>query len=108
MNIMEHKGYKAKIEYDADIDMFRGEILGINGSADFYGKNPNELRKEFATSLKVFLDMCEEDGVEPHKAYSGKFNLRIPPHLHERIAIAANANGESINQFVEKQLEASV
>ena len=77
MNIMEIKGYKAKIEYDPDIDQFRGEILGLNGSADFYGKTPANLRKEFKNSLKIFLEVCEEKGINPIKDYSGKFNLRI-------------------------------
>ena len=35
MNMMEVDGYKAKIEYDSELDQFRGEILGLNGSADF-------------------------------------------------------------------------
>jgi predicted HicB family RNase H-like nuclease len=38
MNIMTVEGRKAKIEYDPEFDMFRGEILGLNGGADFYGK----------------------------------------------------------------------
>ena len=41
MNIMIVEGQKAKIEYDPEIDTFRGEILGLNGGADFYGKTPN-------------------------------------------------------------------
>lgn len=36
MNIMQLDDYKAKIEYDAELDMFRGEILGLSGGADFY------------------------------------------------------------------------
>lgn len=55
-------GYKAKIEYDSDLDQFRGEILGLNGSADFYGKSLPALRKEFRNSQKVFLEVCEEKG----------------------------------------------
>ncbi len=47
MNIMKIDSYKAKIEYDPKLDLFRGEIPGLNGSADFYGKNPTELRREF-------------------------------------------------------------
>ena len=50
MNIMELEGHKAKIEYDPELDQFRGEILGLNGSADFYGKSPGSLRKEFKNS----------------------------------------------------------
>jgi hypothetical protein len=33
-------GFHAKIEYDEELDLFRWEILGLNGGADFYGKNP--------------------------------------------------------------------
>lgn len=44
MNLMTVDGYSAKIEYDADSDHFRGEILGMSGGADFYGANPDELR----------------------------------------------------------------
>ena len=60
MNLMTLDTYQAKIEYDADLDMFRGEILSLNGGADFYGKNTKELRAEFKKSLQVFLDVCRE------------------------------------------------
>ena len=52
MNIMSVEGYQAKIEYDAELDMFRDEILGLNGGADFYGRTPEELRAEFRPSLQ--------------------------------------------------------
>ena len=108
MNIMELDTYKAKIEYDPDIDMFRGEILGLNGSANFYGKSPSELRKEFKKSLKVYLEVCEEKGISPKKEYSGKFNLRIPPKLHSEIAAQATVEEKSINQWVADALEESI
>jgi len=108
MNIMEIDGYKAKIEYDPELDQFRGEILGLNGSADFYGKNPAALRREFRNSLKVFLEVCEENGINPSKEFSGKFNLRIPPQLHGEIAARASAEDKSINQWVSEILEHTV
>jgi predicted HicB family RNase H-like nuclease len=104
MNLMTIDGYQAKIEYDPDLDMFRGEILGLNGGADFYGHTPDELRNEFRTSLAVFLDVCREKGIEPRRSYSGKFNLRIPPDLHERLAIMAQAEGKSLNVLVQEAL----
>ncbi len=108
MNIMEIDGYKAKIEYDPDLDLFRGEILGLNGSADFYGRSPASLRKEFRNSLNVFLEVCAEQGIEPTKEFSGKFNLRIPPRLHGEISARAAAANKSINQWVADVLEESV
>ena len=107
MNIMKVDGYRAKIEYDPELDQFRGEILGLNGSADFYGKNPSSLRKEFRNSLRVFLDVCEEKGISPTREFSGKFNLRIPPKLHSKIAAQATAEEKSLNQFVSEILEQS-
>ena len=108
MSVMTLDGYSAKIEYDAELDLFRGEILGLNGGADFYGKNPKELRAEFKKSLQVFLDVCKENSIEPRRNYSGKFNLRIPPELHERLAIAAQAEGKSINSFAQEALQKRV
>ena len=34
MNTMTRDGFSAKIEYDAELDVFRGEILGLSGGAD--------------------------------------------------------------------------
>lgn len=104
MSLMTVDGYKAKIEYDPELDMFRGEVLGLTGGADFYGKTPKELRSEFKKSLAVFLEVCREQGIEPRRSYSGKFNLRITPELHEKLAIAAQAEGKSINALAQAVL----
>ena len=108
MNMMSLDGYDAKIEYDADLDLFRGEILGLNGGADFYGKSPKELRTEFKKSLHVFLEVCREKGLDPRRNYSGKFNLRISPDLHEKLAIVAQAEGKSINAVAQEALQQRV
>jgi predicted HicB family RNase H-like nuclease len=105
MNTMSFENYQAKIEYDPDLDMFRGEILGLNGGADFYGRTPKELRAEFKKSLVVFLDVCKGKGIEPRRYYSGKFNLRISPELHEQLAIVAQAKGKSINAIAQEALQ---
>ena len=108
MNVMNIDGYSAKIEYDPELDLFRGEILGLNGGADFYGKNPKELRTEFKKSLEVFLAVCKEKKLEPRRQFSGKFNLRISPELHEQVAIAAQAEGKSINTLAQEALRERV
>ena len=105
-NTMEIEGYRAVIQFDPDIEMFRGEFVGLNGGADFYARDIAGLRREGAASLEVFLDMCREDGVEPRRQFSGKFNVRIPPDLHE--SIAAAADGKSLNRWVTDELRASV
>ena len=107
-NMMEINGYRAIIQFDPDIDMFRGEFVGLNGGADFYARDIASLKAEGEASLKVFLAMCREDGVEPGKQYSGKFNVRISPELHATIAAAAAADGKSLNQWIADELRHAV
>lgn len=99
INVMTIGGYQAVITFDPEINMFRGEFVGLNGGADFYAKDVDGLQHEGEISLKVFLDACAEDGVEPRKHFSGKFILRIDPETHEAAAIAAAAHGKSLNQW---------
>lgn len=100
MNTMTINGYHAVISYDEEIDLFRGEFTGLNGGADFYAADIATLRKEGEISLRVFLEACKARGTEPRKHYSGKFNLRVPPDLHEQLATQAAAHGKSINAWI--------
>ena len=99
MNTMTINGYQAVISFDPDIQMFRGEFVGLNGGADFYASDVEGLKREGEISLRVFLEACAEDSVEPRKHFSGKFSLRLDPATHEAAAIAAAAQGQSLNQW---------
>jgi len=105
INTMTIDGYDAVIQYDPDIKLFRGEFIGLNGGADFYAKSVEGLEKEGRKSLKVFLEMCAEKGIEPRKSFSGKFVVRVTPNLHQRVTEAAAAAGVSLNQWVQSALE---
>lgn len=112
-NVMTLNGYQAVISYDPEIEMFRGEFIGLNGGADFYASDLAGLKHEGEISLKVFLEACAEEGVEPHKLFSGKlhklfsgkFVLRVAPKIHESAALAAAAHGVSLNQWVAEALD---
>lgn len=98
-NVMEVNGYKALIAFDPETNLFRGEFIDLNGGADFYAADVKALQREGEISLKVFLEMCREDGVEPRKSYSGKLMVRLPAELHERAAAAAASHGKSLNAW---------
>lgn len=108
INQMTINGVKAVITYDPDIDLFRGEFVGLNGGADFYASDVAGLKREGEISLRVFMEACQEDGVEPFKSFSGKFNVRIPTELHAEIVSAATANGKSLNQWISETLSREV
>jgi len=67
INLMDFDGHQAIINYDPEIEMFRGEFVNLNGGADFYATDIEGLHKEGEISLAMFLDMCKKDGVEPKK-----------------------------------------
>ena len=99
MNTMTISGYQAVIAFDPDIQMFRGEFAGLNGGADFYAADVEGLKHEGEISLRLFLQACERRGIEPRKHFSGKFSLRVDPAIHEAAAMAAAAQGQSLNQW---------
>ena len=59
-----------------DIRMFRGEFVDLNGGADFYARDRNDLKREGKKSLAVFLEMCREDGDAPRRTISGAISIR--------------------------------
>ena len=97
INLMTSDGCHAKIEHDAELGQFRGEIFGLSRGADFW------------TCLDVFLEV-KAQGIEPRRNFSGKFNLRSSPELHEKLALAAlaalaaQAQGKSINSLAQEAL----
>lgn len=99
MNTMTINGYQAVIAFDPEIQMFRGEFVGLNGGADFYATDVDGLRHEGEISLRLFLEACQKRGVEPRKHFSGKLSLRLDPATHEAAVIAAAAHGQSLNQW---------
>ena len=64
--------YRAVVTYDSDTEMLRGELLDLNGSADFYASDIPTLKAEGAKSLATYLDVCKENGTDPelHEASS--------------------------------------
>ncbi|WP_201536090.1 type II toxin-antitoxin system HicB family antitoxin [Psychrobacter ciconiae] len=107
-NIMMINDHKAIIQYDPEIDLFRGEFVGLNGGADFYGDSISALEQEGKQSLQAFLDVCQEQGITPYKSFSGKFVTRLPSELHEQVSTIATSHGMSLNQWITNTLANAV
>ncbi|OHV82880.1 type II toxin-antitoxin system HicB family antitoxin [Rhizobium sp. LCM 4573] len=99
-NVVEINGERAVVAFDPEIQMLRGEFVGLNGGADFYAENVHDLIEEGRKSLALHLEMCQEKGIEPRRKYSGKFNLRLTPDDHAAAVIAAAAAGKSLNEWI--------
>lgn len=103
--MMNYKGYLGNVEYDDENRVFTGNVINTRNVITFHGKSVDELEAEFKASVDDYLQWCKEDGIEPEKPYSGKFNVRFTPELHRRAAIAAKLLGISLNAFLEKSVE---
>lgn len=104
-NVIEIDGHKAVVSFDPEIGMLRGEFVGLTGGADFYTKDVDLLEAEGRKSLQIYLQICAENGVEPRRQFSGRFNVRLDPGTHEAAVIAAKAADTSLNEWVEQAIE---
>jgi predicted HicB family RNase H-like nuclease len=104
-NVLEYKGYHAKIEFDIETYVLKGKIEGINDFVNFETDNLKLIEHEFQLAVDDYLEFCQEVGKEPDKEYKGTFNIRIKPELHKKIALLASKNDESLNTTVEKAIQ---
>lgn len=108
MNNLEYKGFKAKVEFSADDDVFFGRLIGIRDIVTFEGQTVEQLKESFKEAVDFHIEVCEKTGEELRKHYSGKVFLRLPSELHARIAETAEASGKSINEWGKDVLEKAV
>ena len=108
MNTMTYQGYTARIEFDERDDIFVGRVLGLRSIMSFHGEAVKQLRSEFKSAVDDYLADCEEQGVSPEKPVSGKLLLRVPPEIHSKALVKAQASGKSLNQWATEALERAV
>jgi predicted HicB family RNase H-like nuclease len=102
--MIEYKGYIGVVEFDSEAKLFHGEVINTRDVITFQGTSVEEIEAEFKNSVDDYLAWCVEEGAEPEKPYSGRFNLRLSPELHREVAMTARKMKVSINSFVEKAL----
>ena len=102
--MMNYKGYIGKVEYDDENHVFTGSVVNVRTVITFHGCTVDEIEAEFKASVDDYLAWCKEDGIDPEKPYSGRFNVRFTPELHQQAAVGAKMLGISLNSFVEKSV----
>ena len=78
-----------------------------------HGKNEQKVFAELCEVIDEWIsDAAKAGELLPSgmagKRYSGKFNLRLGTHLHERLVIEATKAGKSLNAYVAEVLEHQV
>lgn len=107
MKLMQHRGFKALIEFDAADEIFTGRILGINDVVGFHADSVAGLKDAFGEAVDDYVETCRRIGKEPEKPFSGNLMLRVDPLVHASAVIAAQASGKSLNAWSEEVLKAA-
>lgn len=68
-NILEYKGYTAKIEYSVEDNILFGEIDDITDLVNFESTNTEGIVSEFQSAVDDYLAFCKEVGKEPAKPF---------------------------------------
>ena len=106
--MLRYKGYTGLVEYDTDGKIFTGEVIGLRSVITFQGRTPEELENSFRESIELFLEMCRDNGIEPKKPYSRRFNIRLTPELHRILVIKAAEERKSLNELVVETMQKSI
>ena len=104
-NILSHNGYYARVEFDADDEVFFGRLAGIEDGVGFHADTVAGLKEAFHDAVEDYIETCERIGKAPEKPYSGTVYLRVDPTTHAKAAMAAKLAGKSLNQFGQEALE---
>ena len=66
---MEYKGYIAEVEFDEETQAHYGHVVnsGPYSIVTFESEDEEQLYREFCVSVDIYLESCQEDGVEPQK-----------------------------------------
>ena len=105
MNTISYQGYIARIEPDLDDGVLVCRVINTRDIIGFHGQTISEAIKSFHAVIDEYIEDCQQRVIDPNKPYSGKFNLRLPPDLHNEIASATAKSGKSLNQWVVDRLE---
>lgn len=106
--MMEYKGYRARVEFDDDAEIFHGEVVDTKDVITFQGASVEELKEEFHESIEDYLEFCSSRNEEPEKPFSGKFMLRLNPELHKKVYQKSRVANKSLNNWISEVLESVV
>jgi predicted HicB family RNase H-like nuclease len=102
--MLEYKGYTGHVEFDAEAELFHGEVLDTRDVITFQGTSVEDLQQAFRDSVDDYLDFCRQRNEAPDKPFSGRLMVRLSTDLHRKLYIEAKRGGKSLNQLISERL----
>ena len=111
MNHLSNR-YLKVVEWSSEDNCFIGTAPGLF-MGGVHGDDQTQVFQELCSVVDDVVTLFESEGKPlpaptADKNYSGKISLRIPPELHKTVAIRASQTDESINKFIQHQLESAL
>jgi predicted RNase H-like HicB family nuclease len=105
---MGPRKYRVDIYWSEEDQLYLAEVPDLTGCLT-HGESVVEAARNAEECIEAWIEMAEEAGdpVPPPftvKHYSGRFLARIPRDLHADLALEAERQGVSLNQYVLAQL----
>ncbi|MGI8839448.1 MAG: type II toxin-antitoxin system HicB family antitoxin [Caulobacteraceae bacterium] len=101
---MNHRGYRAAVQFDDEDGIFFGRLAGIRDGVGFHAETVSDLRRAFREAVEDYIETCAKVGKEPRRPYSGQIMARVDPAVHAMAALAAELAGKSLAKWTEERL----
>ena len=59
--------YQGSCQFDSESKTYRGKILGLKDLVTYKASSTDDLKQEFVTAVKDYLETCSELNREPQK-----------------------------------------
>ena len=105
---MSARKYRVDIYWSEEDRLYLAEVPDLPGCVT-HGETVVEAARNAEEAMEGWLEVAEEAGdpiplPSTVKHYSGRFLARIPRDLHAELALEAERQGASLNQYVLAQL----
>ncbi|GAB1481886.1 type II toxin-antitoxin system HicB family antitoxin [Treponema sp.] len=107
-DVIVYQDYIGSVHFSAEDEVFYGKIEGIEDLISFEGSSVVEIKESFQEAVEDYISLCAEQGKKGEKSYKGSFNVRIPSDVHKSAQRLATMQGISLNQFIQKAVEAEI
>ncbi len=104
-DMMSYRNYFGSVHYNDEDRVFHDKIVFIRALVSYEGRDVKGLRIAFEEAVDDYLELCDEEGIEPEKAFRGSFNVRTGSDLHRRASLFAKEKGINLNKVVTEALE---
>jgi len=104
--------YQYSVAWSQEDEAFIGRVVEFSSLAA-HGSTLEEAFQEIRNAVEGVLEDLEESGEampQPYsrRSYSGRLNVRMSEHRHRQLAIEAQQQGVSLNQWILTKLEAPI